>query len=120
VITKPEEHDIDRAGKRLLRAALEKLGWILNDVEEDYGIDSNVQIFDGVHPTGAWFHVQLRSSCHSEYSSDRTFISQELSGTRRRPETATANANPSPSHRSSPEKFRKPARKCKSHEVVSS
>lgn len=79
MITRPEEHDIDRAGKRLLRAALETLGWILNDVEEDYGIDSNVQVFDGIHPTGAWFHVQLKSSCHSEYSTDRTFISQELS-----------------------------------------
>jgi hypothetical protein len=79
VITKPEEHDIDRAGKRLLRAVLEKLGWILNDVQEDYAIDSNVQVFDGSHPTGAWFHVQLKSSRHSEYSNDRTFISQELS-----------------------------------------
>jgi hypothetical protein len=79
VITKPEEHDIDRAGKRLLRATLEKLGWILNDVQEDYGIDSNVQVFDGRIPTGAWFHVQLKSSRHSEYSSDQTFISQELS-----------------------------------------
>jgi hypothetical protein len=79
VITRPVEHDIDRAGKRLLRAVLEKLGWVLNDVEEDYGIDSNVQIFDGAHPTGAWFHVQLKSSGHSEYSRDRTFISQELS-----------------------------------------
>jgi hypothetical protein len=79
VITRPVEHDIDRAGKRLLRAVLERLGWILNDVEEDYGIDSNVQVFDGTHPTGAWFHVQLKSSSHSEYSSERTFISQELS-----------------------------------------
>lgn len=79
MIKRPEEHDIDRAGKRLLRALLEKLGWVLNDVEEDYGIDSNVQVFDGAHPTGAWFHVQLKSSRHSEYSTDRTFVSQELS-----------------------------------------
>lgn len=79
MITRPEEHDIDRAGKRLLRTTLETLGWILNDVQEDYGIDSNVQVFDGSHPTGAWFHVQLKSSRHSEHSTDRTFISQELS-----------------------------------------
>jgi hypothetical protein len=79
VITRSKEHDIDRAGKLLSRAALERLGWVLNDVEEDYGIDSNVQIFDGAYPTGAWFHVQLKSSRHSEYSSDRTFIPQELS-----------------------------------------
>jgi len=79
VITKPEEHDVDRAGKRLLRGVLEKLGWILNDVQEDYGIDSNVQVFDGKNPTGAWLHVQLKSSRQSEYSTDRTFVSQELS-----------------------------------------
>ncbi len=79
MITRPEEHDIDRAGKRLLRAAVEKLGWILNDVQEDYGIDSNIQVFDGSFPTGAWFHVQLKSSRQSEYSTDQTFISQALS-----------------------------------------
>jgi hypothetical protein len=60
VITKPEEHEINRARKRLLRTVVEELGWVLNDVEEDYGIDSNVQIFDGTHPTGAWFHKQLK------------------------------------------------------------
>jgi len=79
VIKRPEEHDIDRAGKRLSRSVIEPLGWVLNDVEEDYGIDSNIQVFEGSHPTGAWFHVQLKSSAHSEYSSDRTFISQVLS-----------------------------------------
>ena len=79
MITKSEEHEIDRAGKRIVRNALEKLGWVLNDVQEDYGIDSNVQVFDGNCPTGAWFHVQLKSSSHSEYSSNHTFISQELS-----------------------------------------
>jgi hypothetical protein len=79
VITKPEEHDINRAGKRLLRELLEPLGWVINDVQEDYGIDYNVQVFDGRHPTGAWFHVQLKSSGSSSYSADNTFISQELS-----------------------------------------
>jgi hypothetical protein len=79
VITKPEEHDINRAGKRLLREVLEPLNWVVNDVQEDYGIDSNVQVFDGKFPTGAWFHIQLKSSASSAYSSDRTFISQELS-----------------------------------------
>ena len=59
VITKPEEHDTNRAGRRLLRAALETLGWVVNEVQEDYGIDSKVQIFDGTSPTGAWFQVQL-------------------------------------------------------------
>lgn len=79
LINKPEQHEIDRAGKRLLREALEPLGWVVNDVQEDYGIDCNVQIFDGNSPTGAWFHVQLKSSGSSNYAADRTFVSQELS-----------------------------------------
>jgi hypothetical protein len=78
VITKPEQHETNRAGKRLLREVLEPLGWVVNDVQEDYGIDSYVQIFDGSSPTGAWFHVQLKSSASSDYSADRTFVSQEL------------------------------------------
>ncbi len=79
MITKPEEHDIDRAGKLLLREALESLGWIVNDVQEDYGIDTNVQVFDEGSPTGVWFHVQLKSSASSEYAADRSFVSQKLS-----------------------------------------
>lgn len=79
MVTKPEEHEIDRAGKRLLRGSLEPLGWVVNEVQEDYGIDFNVQVFDGESPTGAWFHVQLKSSSSSEYSADGTFMSQGLS-----------------------------------------
>ena len=79
VITKPEQHDINRAGKRRLRDALEPLHWVVNDVQEDYGIDCNIQVFDGKSPTGAWFHVQLKSSACSDYAADRTFVSQELS-----------------------------------------
>jgi len=79
MITKPEEHDINRAGKRLLREILEPLDWVVNEVQEDYGIDYNVQAFDGKVPTRTWFHVQLKSSGSSDYSSDCTFVSQELS-----------------------------------------
>lgn len=79
MITKTREHEINRDGKRLLREALEPLGWVVNDVEEDYGIDSNIQIFDQKSPTGAWFHVQLKSSASSNYSTDGSFISQPLS-----------------------------------------
>lgn len=78
MITKPQQHDIDRAGKRLLRKALEPLGWVINEVQEDYGVDCNVQVFDKGFPTGAWFHVQLKSSASSDYSSDHSFVSQEL------------------------------------------
>jgi hypothetical protein len=78
VITKPEAHDIDSAGERLLREVLEPLGCVVNAVERDYGIDYNIQVFDGTSPKGTWFHVQLKSSASSQYSADRTFISQEI------------------------------------------
>jgi Domain of unknown function (DUF4365) len=77
-ITKPKEHDINQAGKRLLREVIEPLGWVVNDVQEDYGVDCNVQVFDGKSPTGEWFHVQLKSSASSNYSADKSFVSQEL------------------------------------------
>ena len=48
LITKPEQHDIDQEGNRLLRAVLESFGWVVNDTQRDYGVDSNVQIFDKV------------------------------------------------------------------------
>jgi len=59
VITKVPQQDTDRAGKRLLRSALEPVGWIVNDVQEDFGIDSNVQVFEGPTPTGAWLLNEL-------------------------------------------------------------
>jgi Domain of unknown function (DUF4365) len=79
VISKTEEHEINRTGKRLLREALEPLSWVVNDVQEDYRIDCNVQVFEGKSPTGAWFHVQLKSSASANYAADRSFISPELS-----------------------------------------
>ena len=78
MITNAEQHEINRAGKRLLRAVIEPLTCVVNDVQEDYGIDCNVQVFDGKHPTGAWFHVQLKSSASSNYSANGAFVSQEL------------------------------------------
>src|SRR6266568_380171 len=78
LIKKPEQHDIDQEGNRLLRDVLESFGWVVNDTQRDYGIDSNVQVFEKEAATGAWFHVQLKSSASSEYSADGTFISQGL------------------------------------------
>lgn len=46
MITKPSQHDIDDAGERILRDALEPLKWVVNKVQKDYSIDFNVQVFD--------------------------------------------------------------------------
>jgi len=75
---KPEQHEIDRAGKRLLREVLESLRWVVNEVQEDYGIDANIQVFEKKSATGTWFAVQLKSSTSSEYSAGRNFVSQPL------------------------------------------
>src|ERR1700733_15226219 len=79
LITRSPEHDTDRAGKRMLREQLEAFGWVVNEITEDYGFDFSVQVFEGTSPTGAWFHVQLKSSESPDYSADRSFISQVLS-----------------------------------------
>jgi Domain of unknown function (DUF4365) len=79
MITKPSQHETDASGERLLREILEgTLKWVVNKVGRDYGIDATVQVFDGEHPSGAWFHVQLKSSTSPDYSTKGTFVSQEL------------------------------------------
>jgi hypothetical protein len=61
-----------------MREVLEPLG-VVNEVQEDYGIDFSVQVFDGGSPTGASFHVQLKSSASSDYATDQMFIAQKFS-----------------------------------------
>ncbi len=78
MISRTKEHEIDDAGKRLLRETLEPLNCVLNEVQKDYGIDYNVQVLQGGNPTGAWFHIQLKSSASSKYSVQRTFVAQNL------------------------------------------
>jgi hypothetical protein len=78
MIQKSEQQDIDRSGRRLLRAAVEPLGWVLTGFDEDYGMDYDVQVFVDGSPCGLWFKIQLKSSASSDYSSDRSFISVKL------------------------------------------
>ncbi len=78
MIILPPEQDINRLGKRALREVFEPLRWVVNDTQEDYGIDSNVQVFDDRSPNGAWFHVQLKSSTSPDYLADGKSISLSL------------------------------------------
>jgi hypothetical protein len=78
MIQKSEQQEIDRQGRRLLREALEPLGWVLTGFEEDYGIDYDVQVFVNGSPDGLWFKIQLKSSASCEYSADGTFVSLQL------------------------------------------
>jgi Domain of unknown function (DUF4365) len=78
MITKPDQHDIDEAGERLLRDSLAPFKWVVNKVERDYSIDFNVQVFVEKSPDGTWLHVQLKSHQPPNYSADNTFISEPL------------------------------------------
>jgi hypothetical protein len=78
MIQKSEQQDIDRKGRRLLKEALERLGWVSTGFEEDYGIDNDVQVFSEGSATGLWFKLQLKSSASSDRSSDGSFVSVQL------------------------------------------
>jgi hypothetical protein len=64
VIQQSEQQVIDREGKRLFEQVAGALGWIVNEIEDDFGIDYDVQVFADGSPDGLWFKVQLKSSAH--------------------------------------------------------
>jgi hypothetical protein len=64
VIQQSEQQVIDREGKRLFEQVVGSLGWIVNEIEDDFGIDYDVQVFADGSPDGLWFKVQLKSSAH--------------------------------------------------------
>lgn len=75
---RPEQHITDAAGERQLRSVLEPLGWTVNKIEHDYGVDFEVEVFHSGKTTGVAFKVQLKSSKATKYSSSGDFISQPL------------------------------------------
>lgn len=79
MIQKSEQQDIDFEGRRLLSQSLAPLGWVLNRIEDDYGIDYDAQVFVDGNAVGLWFKIQLKSSASSDISADGSFISQQLS-----------------------------------------
>jgi hypothetical protein len=75
---RPNDHIPDSAGERQLRSIFEPLGWTVNKLEHDYGIDFLVEVFRDHQSTGVLFKVQLKSSTVSGYSADGEFISQPI------------------------------------------
>lgn len=62
-----------------MRAAFVSVGWAVNRIESDYGVDFDIQVFEQTKATGEWFKVQLKSSENTQYSVDGDFISETLS-----------------------------------------
>ena len=61
-----------------MRGVFEPLGWVVNRIITDYGVDFDVQMFEGNIATGEWFKVQLKSSESTDYSTQGDFISETL------------------------------------------
>jgi Domain of unknown function (DUF4365) len=77
-VERPEQHQTDSRGRALLREGFGRLGWAVNEIEEDYGRDFEVEVFRNNKSTGIVFGVQLKSSLAPEYSANDEFISQKL------------------------------------------
>ncbi|MBI3665721.1 MAG: DUF4365 domain-containing protein [Acidobacteria bacterium] len=75
---RPEQHNTDSAGKALLADVFAKLGWVVNEIQVDYGRDFQVEVFQDNESTGTTFDVQLKSSQAPAYSAAGDFISQEI------------------------------------------
>ncbi len=75
---RPEAHEIDAFGKTQLRAAFDSLGWTVNSVENDYGVDFEVEVFHNRQSTGVTFKIQLKSSRSTDYSANAEFVSESI------------------------------------------
>jgi hypothetical protein len=76
---RPQSHITDSRGKAQMRSGFESVGWTVNEIERDYGIDFDVQLFEDGKATGEWFKVQLKSSENTTYSAAGDFVSEILS-----------------------------------------
>lgn len=77
-MNRPDTHVTDTLGRTQLRAALEGLGWTVNLVENDYGTDFEVEVFQAGKSTGISFKVQLKSSRGPEYSQPGDYIALQI------------------------------------------
>src|SRR5580658_3460373 len=75
---RPEQHVTDTLGVAQMRACFEGLGWTVNKIENDYGADYDVEVFQNGQTTGIAFKLQLKSSRSTAYSSASDFIAEEL------------------------------------------
>jgi hypothetical protein len=75
---RPRQHEIDDLGQNLLRGVFAPRGWVVREIPTDYGLDFEIEIFNGGKSTGAIFKVQLKSSENTRYSADGQFLSQAL------------------------------------------
>lgn len=73
---RPEQHITDDKGNALFHEIF--VEWAVNGSKRDYGWDYVVEVFRNHQGTGLLLSAQLKSSLHTRYSADGTFISQVL------------------------------------------
>ena len=76
---RPPQHVTDSLGESQMKSIFEPLGWVVNKLPNDYGIDFEVEVFENYRSTGASFKIQLKSSVATKYSTSGKFISQRMS-----------------------------------------
>jgi Domain of unknown function (DUF4365) len=62
---RPREHELETESQRALANAVPS-GWVVRHLENDYGIDGTVEIFEGGHATALSFHVQLKATDNAD------------------------------------------------------
>jgi len=75
-VQRPEQHITDSEADLIFRSAF--TDWSVAINHPDYGRDYVVEVFRNKQSTGLLFNCQLKGSRSTEYSSDRSFISQSL------------------------------------------
>ncbi len=73
---RPEQHVTDSEADGIFQGVFAE--WSVNGSKRDYGWDYVVEVFRNGESTGFLFNGQLKGSRHTNYSADRSFISQEL------------------------------------------
>ncbi|WP_120316833.1 DUF4365 domain-containing protein [Catellatospora citrea] len=58
---RPREHEIETESRRAF-ASMVPASWVVRDVQEDYGVDLEVEIFEQGRATGLTFRVQLKGT----------------------------------------------------------
>jgi hypothetical protein len=76
---RPVQHVIADKGITQVRTAFEGLGWTVEPITNDYGLDLDVEVFVSGETTGIIFKVQVKSSESTAYSQDQTFVSEQIS-----------------------------------------
>lgn len=59
---RPRQHQLERESRAAIRVAVPST-WVYRDLEQDYGVDAEIEIFDDAGmATGAKFLVQLKAT----------------------------------------------------------